>query len=295
MGPAMNEFVQLTVNGLVAGSIIAIGAVGLTLVYGILRIVNFAHGDYLTFGAYMAFVANVTWGLNAYAAAATAIVLTAALAVGLEFGLWRPMRRRGAGVTSLFLTSIGLALVLRNAVQFEWGTTPFRYRIDVFQSYDLGLFRISRNQITVVAAATVLIVGLGLFLARTRIGKAMRALADNVDLAAVSGIDTDRIVTWTWIVAGGLAGLAGMLLAVLQASLNPNSGFNALLPMFAAVVLGGVGSAYGALAGGIVIGLAMELSTLAVPFQYKEAVAFGVMILALLLRPQGLFGRARVV
>ena len=291
----MNELVQLTVNGLVAGSIIAIGAVGLTLVYGILKIVNFAHGDYLTFGAYMAFLANVTWGLHPLVAGANAVVVTAVLAVGLEFALWRPMRGRGAGVTSLFLTSIGLALVLRNVVQFVWGTTPYRYRIDVFGSYDLGLFRISQNQITVVASAVVLIAGVGIFLARHRNGKAMRALADNVDLAAVSGIDTNRIVTLTWILAGCLAGLAGMLLAILQASLNPNSGFNALLPMFAAVVLGGVGNAYGALAGGIVIGLATELSTTAVPFQYKEAVAFGVMILALLFRPQGLFGRARVV
>ena len=291
----MNEIVQLTVNGLVAGSIIAIGAVGLTLVYGILKIVNFAHGDYLTFGAYMAFVANVTWGLHPFFAAANAVVLTAALAVGLEFLLWRPMRRRGAGLTSLFLTSIGLALVLRNAVQFVWGTTPFRYRIDVFSAYDLGLFRIDRNRIVVVGSAIVIIAALGLFLARSRNGKAMRALADNVDLASVSGIDTNRIVTVTWVLAGALAGLAGMLLAILQSSLNPNSGFNALLPMFAAVVLGGVGNAYGALAGGIVIGLATELSTTAVPFQYKEAVAFGVMILALLFRPQGLFGRARVV
>lgn len=291
----MNEAVQLAVNGVVVGSIIALGAVGLTLVYGILRVVNFAHGDYLTFGAYMAFLANVTWGLHPFVAAAMATSLTAALSVGLEFVLWRPMRGKGAGVTSLFLTSIGLALVLRNAIQFEWGTTPFRYRIDVFESYDLGLFRISLNQITVVASAFVLIIAVGLFLTRSRIGKAMRALADNVDLAAVSGINTNRIVTWTWVLAGALAGLAGMLLAILQASLNPNSGFNALLPMFAAVVLGGVGSPYGALAGGIVIGLVMEISTMAVPFQYKTAVAFGVMILALLLRPQGLLGRARVL
>jgi branched-chain amino acid transport system permease protein len=291
----MNEFVQLTVNGLVTGSIIAIGAVGLTLVYGILKIVNFAHGDYLTFGAYMAFVVNVTWGLHPIFAALFAIVTTVALAVSLEFALWRPMRGRGAGVTSLFLTSIGLALVLRNSILGYFGTTPFRYRVDVFQSYDVGLFRISRNQITVIGVAFVLIVALGLFLSRSRIGKAMRALSDNLSLAAVSGIDTNRIVIYTWILAGGLAGLSGMLLAILQASLNPNSGFNLLLSLFAAVVLGGVGSAYGALAGGVAIGLVTEISTLAVPFQYKSAIAFGAMILALLVRPQGLFGRARVL
>lgn len=291
----MSEFVQLTVNGLVAGSIIAIGAVGLTLVYGLMRIVNFAHGDYMTFGAYVAFAANVTWGLHAVAAAFIAVLVTTALSVGLEHALWRPMRRRGAGLTGLFLTSIGLALVLRHGIQWYWGTTPFRYRIDVFQSYDLGLFRISLNQITVMLAAFALIAAVGAFLARTRTGKAMRALADNVDLASVSGIDIERIRTYTWVVAGGLAGLAGMLLAVLQASLNPNSGWFLLLPMFAAVILGGVGSAYGALAGGIAIGLVMEWSSLVVPFTYKTAVAFAVMILALFIRPQGLLGKARVV
>lgn len=291
----MSEFLQLTVNGLVVGSIIAISAVGLTLVYGILKIVNFAHGDYLTFGAYMAFVVNVTWGLHPVVAAAFAVATTVALAVALEHALWRPMRRRGAGVTSLFLTSIGLALVLRNTILAYWGTTPFRYRVDVFQSYDAGLFRISRNQITVIGVAFTLIIGLGMFLARSRVGKAMRALSDNVALASVSGIDTDRIVTYTWILAGGLAGLSGMLLAILQASLTPNSGWHLLLPIFAAVVLGGVGSAYGALAGGVVIGLVTEWSSLVLPFTYKTAAAFAVMILALLLRPQGILGKARVL
>lgn len=291
----MSEFVQLTVNGLVAGSIIAIGAVGLTLVYGILKIVNFAHGDFLTFGAYMAFLANITWDLPIAVATLFAVAATMALGVGLEYALWRPMRGRGAGLTSLFLVSIGLALVLRNSVQWYFGTTPFRYRVNVFQSYDLGLFRISQNQITVIGAAVALIAAVGLFLARARIGKAMRALSDNRDLASVSGINTNRIVTYTWLMAASLAGLAGVLLAILQASLNPNSGFQALLPMFAAVVLGGVGSAYGALAGGIVIGLIMEWSTLLFPFQYKASMAFMVMILALLIRPQGLLGKARVL
>lgn len=291
----MSEVPQLVVNGLVVGSIIAVGAVGLTMVYGLLKLVNFAHGDYLTFGAYMAFVANVTWDLHPLIAAAFAVVMTVVLAVGLEFGLWRPMRGRGAGLTSLFLTSIGLALVLRHAILWFWGTTPFRYRVDVFQSYDLGLFRISLNKIIVLVVAAVVIAGLGLFLSRTRLGKATRALADNVDLAAVSGIDTNRIIVYTWVLAGGLAGLAGMLLAVLQASLTPNTGWFFLLPMFAAVVLGGVGSAYGALAGGLAIGLVMETSGLFIPFVYKNAIAFGVMIVALLVRPQGLLGRARVL
>jgi branched-subunit amino acid ABC-type transport system permease component len=295
MGPAMNEVVQLTVNGLVVGSLIAISAVGLTLVYGILKIVNFAHGDYLTFGAYMALVANVTWSLSPILSAAFAVLATLAFSVAMEFALWRPMRGRGAGTTSLFLTSIGVALVLRHAIQWAWGPESVRYRIDVFQSYDLGLFRVSLNQVTVVGASALLIVATGLFLSRSRIGTAMRAMADDPELAGASGIDRDRIVVYTWIVAGALAGIAGMLLGVLRASITPNLGWFFLLPAFAAVTLGGVGNPYGALAGGLTIGLVMELSSLVVPFVYKEAIAFGVMILVLLLRPQGLLGKARVL
>jgi len=291
----MGEIVQLTVNGLVLGSVIAVGAVGLTLTYGIVRLVNFAHGDYLTFGAYTAFSANVTWGAHPVLAASFAVVATAALAVGLERALWRPIRGRGAGVIGLFITSIGLALVLRHSIQWYWGPQPRRYRIDVFQAYDLGLFRVSLNQIITAVVAFTLIAAVATYLTRSRQGKAMRAVADNIDLAAVSGIDVDRVRTHTWIVAGGLAGLAGFLLAILQSSFTPNSGWFFLLSMFAAVILGGVGNPYGALAGGVAIGLVMELSSLVLPFQYKTAVAFGVMIVALLARPQGLLGKARIV
>jgi branched-subunit amino acid ABC-type transport system permease component len=291
----MAKFLQLTVNGLAEGSIIAISAVGLTLVYGILKIVNFAHGDYLTFGAYMALVANVAWHVPLFVAVLVAMLLTVVLAIFLEFSLWRPMRARSAGVTSLFLTSIGLALVLRHAILLVWGGGPRGYTAALDKSYDLGLFRISIDRIVVISVAFALIITVGLFLSRTRIGKAMRAVSDNKDLAAVSGIDPDRIVLYTWILAGALAGLAGVLLVIYQAALTPNSGWFLLLPIFAAVVLGGVGSAYGALAAGVVLGLVMEYSSYALPFTYKTAVAFGVMIAALLVRPQGLFGRARAV
>jgi len=291
----MDELLQVTVNGIVLGSLLAIAAVGLTLVYGILRIVNFAHGDYLTFGGYMAFVANVTWGVHPVMAAAFAMVMTITLSVSLEFGLWRPLRQRGAGVTSLLLTSIGLALVLRHAIQWGFGSNVLRYRIDVFQSYAFGPIRMSLNSIVVIIVSTVLIIALGLFLSRSRRGKAMRAIADNPQLAAASGVNTDEMIVTTWVLAGGLAGLSGMLLAVLTSSLEINTGFVFLLPIFAAVILGGVGSPFGALAGGLAIGLITEVSTLAVPFQYKEAIAFTVMIAALLIRPQGLLGKARIL
>jgi neutral amino acid transport system permease protein len=296
----MSELLQLFANGLVTGSIIAIGAVGVSLVYGILRIVNFAHGDYLVFGAYIALAVNVGWGANMVVAALAAVGATAALSVGIEFALWRPLRRKGAGVFSAFIAAIGLALVLRHAIFLVGGATPRRYDVDVFQVYELGPVRLSQSQLIAIAIAIGAIALVGLMLARTGLGKAMRALSDNRALAAVAGIDVDRIVVFTWLVAGGLAGLAGLLQGLVLNAFTPNFGFALLLPIFAAVVLGGIGSAYGALVGGLALGLVMELSTWEAvaggsPPVYKPVVAFAVLVLVLLLRPEGVFGKARVL
>jgi branched-subunit amino acid ABC-type transport system permease component len=296
----VSEFVQLLVNGLVTGSIIAISAVGLTFMFGILGVVNFAYGDYLTFGAYAAFVANVTLGWPILLAALFAMVATAALGLALEFVLWAPMRRRRAGTVSLFIISIGLALVLRDVILLIWGSGGRRYDVDVFQVYDLGILRLSASQLATIAIATPAIVGVGLMLSRSRLGKAMRALADDRSLAAVSGIDVDRVAKSTWIVASALAGLSGLLIGLVQSSFDPNTGFTLLLPIFAAVILGGVGSAYGALVGGLVLGVTMELSTWDGLFGgldpvYKPVVAFAALIVVLLIRPQGVFGKARVL
>ena len=297
----MSELAQLLANGLVTGSIIAIAAIGLTLVYGILGIVNFAHGEYLAFGAFMAFAVNVTLGWPIAIAIVLAMGATALLGVGLEYGLWRPLRRRGAKVVALLLVSIGLALVLRHVIFLVWGATPRRLDVDVFQAYDLGgVIRLSLTQITAVSIAFAAILLVGLMLARTKLGKSMRAYSDNSDLASVSGIDVDRIIAYTWILGAGLAGLGGVLLGLVQSSFNPNLGFTLLLPIFAAVFLGGVGSAYGSLVGGVGLGLAMEVSTWSalaggVNPVYKPVVAFAILILALLVRPQGLLGKARYV
>jgi neutral amino acid transport system permease protein len=296
----MSELLQLLANGLVTGSIIAIGAVGVSLVYGILRIVNFAHGDYLVFGAYVALAVNVGWGANMVFAALAAVAVTAALSVGLEFALWRPLRRKGAGVFSAFIAAIGLALVLRHAIFLVGGATPRRYDVDVFQVYELGPVRLSQSQLIAIAIAVSAIALVGLMLARTGLGKAMRALSDNRALAAVAGIDVDRTVVLTWLVAGGLAGIAGLLQGLVLNAFTPNFGFALLLPIFAAVVLGGIGSAYGALVGGLALGLVMELSTWEAvaggsPPVYKPVVAFAVLVLVLLVRPQGVFGKARVL
>ncbi len=297
----MTELLQLTANGLVTGSIIALAAIGLSLVYGILKIVNFAHGDYLTFGAYMALLANVSWQLPMVGAVLFAMAMTALLAIALEFVLWRPIRNKGAGIVSLFIVSIGLALVLRNAILIWRGGGPRRYEIDVFQVYELGPIRLSLSQIVVIAVASTAIVLVGLALAGTTIGKAMRALSDSRDLASVSGIDTDRITAYTWILGAGLAGLGGVLQGLVQNAFTPNMGFQLLLFIFAAVILGGVGSAYGALAGGLALGFVIEVSTWnvlpadGVDPRYKPVVAFAALIVVLIFRPQGVFGTARTV
>jgi neutral amino acid transport system permease protein len=296
----MAKLVQLFVNGLVTGSIIAISAIGLTLVYGILRIVNFAHGDYLTFGAFMAFSINVTLGANMIVATLFAMIATAFLGLGLEYVLWRPMRRKGAGVVSLFITSIGLALVLRDVVFLIWGAQGRRYNIDVFQVYRLGFLRLSLSQIVTIAISATAILLVAVMLARTRLGKAMRALSDNRSLASVAGIDVDRVTASTWFIGSALAGLGGVLIGLVQSSFEPNTGASLLLPIFAAVILGGVGNAYGALVGGLTLGVAMEVSTWSalgggIDPIYKPVVAFVVLIVMLLLRPQGLFGIARVL
>ena len=293
-------FWQLFANGLVTGSVIAIAAVGVSLVYGILRLVNFAYGDYMAFGALAAYELNGPLGLGIVLSALFAMVATAALSVLLDFALWRPLRRRRAGFMSLFLASIGLALVLRQALLLAYGPQPRTYTVDPYKVYVIGSVRLSEAQFVTIVVAAVAIVLVGVVLSRSTVGRTMRALADDRALAGIAGVNVGRVIAYTWIVSGLLAGLAGVLAGLIQTSFDPNFGFQLLLPVFAGVVLGGVGSAYGALAGGLVLGVAMELSTWpalggGVDPVYKPVVAFVVLIAALMVRPQGLFGRARFV
>ena len=293
-------FMQLLANGLVTGSVIALAAAGVSIVYGILRLVNFAYGDYMTFGAFIAIYFNVAQELPIITAAILAMLATALLSVALELVLWRPLRARNAGFMSLFLVSIGLALVLRHVIYLVAGPQPRTYTVDPYKVYVIGSARLSGAQGIAILVAGIGIVVLGILIARTGVGRMMRALADDLPLAAVSGVRTGRVILAAWIVSGVLAGLAGVLAGLVQTSFNPQLGFTLLLPIFAAVVLGGIGSIYGALVGGLVLGLAMELSTWpelggGVNPTYKPVVAFAALVLVLLLRPQGLFGRARVV
>jgi neutral amino acid transport system permease protein len=293
-------FWQLLANGVVTGSVIAIAAVGVTLIYGILRLVNFAYGDFMAFGALAAYAFNGPLGLGMVPATLLGMLATAALSLGLDVVLWRPLRARRAGFMSLFLASIGLALVLRQVLLLAYGPQPQMYKVDQYKVYVIGSVRLSQAQFVTIIAATAAIVAVGLFLSRSTIGRTMRALSDDRALAAIAGIDVGRVIAYTWILSGLLAGLAGVLAGLIETSFDPNFGFTLLLPIFAAVVLGGIGSAYGALVGGLALGIAMELSTWPALFGgvdpvYKPVVAFVVLIAALMVRPQGIFGRARVV
>lgn len=287
------ELAQATINGLVSGSYYALGAAGLTLVYGVLKLVNFAYGEFLTFGAYMAIVAQSAFGFSLALALPFACIMTAVLALALEGVMWRPMRRKGAGVLQLLLMALGLAFVLRNAIQLVAGTDVRKLSANVTSSVTFHGLHIGRTELWVVVIAFAAILALALMLSHTRLGMHIRALSDNPELAETTGLDTGRIIIYTWVLAGVLAGLAGVTYGASIGVVTPTLGFGIVLSIFAAAIVGGIGDPYGALAGGIFIGLVQEWSTLVVPVNLKVAVGFGAMILVLVIRPHGIFGRAR--
>jgi neutral amino acid transport system permease protein len=278
------ELGQVTINGIV----------GLTLIFGVLRLVNFAHGEFLTFGAYMLIAGNAL-GLPLVLSVLFGVVATALLGLFLEVGLWRPVRRRRVGELQLLLLALGLAFFMRNAIAFVAGPEDRATGANITAGVRIGELRIGRTEliVTLVGLAVILLVAVAL--KYSSLGRQARALSDSIELSETTGIDTDRIVLITWAASAGLAGLAGILYALPAGVANPNLGFGLILSIFAAVVVGGIGNAYGALAGGLLIGLVQEWSTLVIDPSMKVAVGFAALILVLLIRPQGLFGRGRSV
>lgn len=280
---------QLIVNGIVLGSIIALAAIGLTMVYGVLNFANFSHADFMAFGAYIAFVLNVGLGLNIILSFFIAIALAGALGVIIDFLVWKPMRRKNAGIVSLVIISIGLSLIVRNAIIFIWGGGTRTFDLPVKKGIGMLGVTITYNQLTGLCTAILFILLVRFFLKNTKMGKAMRAISDDINLARMSGIDSDKVIMWMWFIGIGLAGVAGILYG-LETTIRPNMGWFLILPMFAAAILGGIGNPYGAMVGGMVIGLSQELSMLILPPEYKMGVSLGIMILVLLFKPEGLFG-----
>ncbi len=296
---------QYLADGVVLGAMLALGAVGLTLTYNILNFANFAHGAVLSWGAYFGLMlvsAMAGWhipgigalgfGAKFVIALAGACVLTAALANALDWLAFRPLRRHGVQVALVF-ASFGASLLLRSLIVAIWGPDPRYYTeaIQISREIIPGI-RLNDNAMLVVATAVLLVVVLHLFLTRTRLGKAMRAMADNPSLVQVSGIDTRRVVAWTWAVGAALAAVSGMLYG-LTVQLMPEMGLNLLLPLFAAAILGGIGSIYGAILGGMIIGIAQDLSVAFLSPAYKPAIGFAIMLVVLFIRPQGILGEKK--
>ncbi len=288
----VDRFLQLTVEGIKFGAIIAITAVGLSLVFGTTRLINFAHGEFVTFGAVMAYFLSVSpIDLPLVVAGLLAMGLTALLAGAVDLTVFRPMRRKSAGMIQQFIVAIGLALVVRHVLLVFFGSRRKGYdQYNLQTALDFGLFRITPRDLVVTILAFVIMGLVAFMLQRTRIGKAMRAVNDNVDLASASGINVQRVVLTVWVVGGALAGLGGVMFGLTQ-TVFTNMGFQLLLLMFAAVILGGLGNAYGAMLGALVIGLVAQYSTLWFPSSLQNMWALLVMILVLLFRPQGILGR----
>ncbi len=277
---------QLIINGIALGSIIALAAVGLTLTYGILKLSNFAHGDFMTLGAYLTWVTNQA-GVNVWLSMIVGMAGTVGGMLLSEKILWQPMRRQRASATTLIIISIGLSLFLRNGIIFIWGSNNQSYNLPVAEAIDLFGLKVKYSSLIILFVSMMAMVALHFLLQNTKIGKAMRAVADDPDLAQVTGINVEQVVLWTWIITGVLTALAGSLFGL--NAVRPSMGWFLILPMFASVILGGIGNPYGAIAGAFIIGIAQELAVPVVGSEYKLAIALLVMVLTLFFKPQGLF------
>lgn len=283
----MPPFAQYVFNGLVTGGILALPAVAFSLLWRLLRFPNFAVSTYLTVGAYVALVLNQ--GLRAPLALAWlgALAGTGVVALAVDRVAFRPMRDRRP--FSLAIASIGVAFVLENVVRFIWSNDFRSYGVPVTRAMSVAGLRVGRDQLLILGVAVILMALAQTFLRRTRHGIAMRATADNPLLAAVKGVPTERVIAAATLGGGALAGGAGVFLG-LDASIDPLMGGGLIISVFAAAILGGVGSAPGALAGALIVGIAEEVGTLLIPPTYKTAIGFAIILIVLLVRPTGLAG-----
>ena len=298
---------ELVFYGIVFGSIIALGAIGLTLVFGIIRFANFAHGDLMSSGAYFALFmvtgvlswigipdttfGSLSFGWRMLIAFPVSMFIVGCLAIAADRILYRKLRKNNSGPVMLAMSSLGVAFILRMLILIFWGADSLFYRPGLMRpaiEFPLGI-KIRPDQILILILVFGLVTLLHLFMQKTKMGKAMRATADNMELALVSGIDTERVIILTWGIGGGLAAAGGILYGI-DVQVHAYMGWNFLIPLFAATILGTIGNMWGALVGGLVIGVAQQVSTAFLMPTYKPAVAFMLMILILLIRPKGIFG-----
>jgi neutral amino acid transport system permease protein len=279
-------------NGLNFGLMLALAAIGASLVFGTTGLSNFAHAEFVTFGAIAAMVLGTYLSVPIWIAIPVAVVLSGAFGFVLDLGLFKPLRKRGIGIVQLMIVSIGLSLALRYIFQYFIGGGTYQLpgagaaEITLFGSVSLTV-----TDMISMAISVVVLIAVAYWLQRTRVGKATRAISDNASLAAASGIDVDRVIRIVWILAAALAGLSGILWAYFRPGIKWDMGSGILLLIFAAITLGGLGTAYGALIGALVVGMIVEVSTLWIPSDLKYVGALIVLILVLLVRPQGILGR----
>ncbi|WP_460774547.1 branched-chain amino acid ABC transporter permease [Microbacterium sp. GXF7504] len=286
-----DQLLSRTVNGLNFGLMLALAAIGLSLVFGTTGLSNFAHGEMVTFGALMALLFSGV-GLPIWLAIPLAIIVSALFGLGMDAGIWRPLRRKGIGTVQLMIVSIGLSLALRYLFQMGiGGGTRQLPGGSTAVIPGLGPIRLTWTDVISMGVSIVVIGLFAWWLMRTRMGRATRAVSDNPSLAAASGIDVDAVVRVVWVMAAALAGLSGILWAYFRPGIKWDMGTSILLLMFAAVTLGGLGTAFGALVGSIIVGLLVEISTLWIPSDLKFAGALVVLIVIMLFRPQGILGR----
>ena len=298
---------QFLADGLIAGALIGLGAIGVTLTYSILRFANFAHGEFVSFGAYAtlllaAVIGSVfagadqsigpfSFGWAVIAATLAAMALTGGMALALDKALFARLRDKGAAIT-IVMASFGASMALRSLLEFAFSSRPAYFSRDLQIAMPTGLgIRVTPDQIALIGVTAVLMIGVHLLLTRTQIGRAMRAVSENPALARVAGVDVAAVIRAAWLIGGALACVAGVMLGLLV-QIRPYMGFDLLLPMFAAAILGGIGSVPGALAGALIVGVSEAAAVQMIGAEWRAAVAFLLLIGVLLIKPTGLFGRS---
>jgi branched-chain amino acid transport system permease protein len=290
--PWYDRMARLAVNGLQFGLIIGMCAIGLSLIYGTTGLVNFAHSEMITLGAVLAWMFNVTYGIPLVFAALLAMVLGALAGTGFDLVLWRPLRKRKTGLVAMSIVSIGLGLFMQYAILYQFGDRPRKYADYSVQRKNItfGPVQLSPKDLIIMGLSAAILVTVALAIKYTRLGKAMRAVSDNPDLAASTGIDVDRVITLVWTLGAALVSLGAVFQGVSE-TVSWTMGQQLLLLVFAAVTLGGLGTAFGAMAGSVTVGVAILVSTVWWPSELQTVPALFLMIVILMVRPEGMFGR----
>lgn len=286
----LDRVAQLTVEGLRFGVVLALAALGLSMIFGTTGLTNFSHGELVTFGAIATWYLNDV-GLEFAAAAVVAVVLGGLFGFGQDATLWNPLRQRRTGLIAMMIVSIGLAVFLRYTYLYVFGGSRRSYRQYTIQTgLEIGPVTLAPRDVASIVVA-VIVLGVVLWaLSSTRLGKATRAVSDNPALASASGIDVNLVIRVVWVGGAALAGLSGILIGLSQ-QVDYQMGFRTLLLTFAAVILGGLGTIWGSIVGAVLVGLFIQLSTLVIPIELQNAGVLAVLIIVLLVRPQGILGR----